>query len=148
MTSTKPGRLTGDIDLLSYYNLIPIYNKVVKPYPPSNRSEGIEPTLLPYINYLPGKLDMEPDGYLINILRDPQVNETGPDIKPLDMDTLKDAFTLKEGPVPGFDVSILGTDDGNTLAQYNGVEKDNNGNSCHVYIYMCVCTSIDIIPLV
>jgi hypothetical protein len=46
-------------------------------------------------------MDMEPDGYLFNLLRDPQAVESGPDIKPLDSETLKDAFSLKEGPVPG-----------------------------------------------
>jgi hypothetical protein len=46
-------------------------------------------------------MNMEPDGYLINLLRDPQAVESGPEIKALDVDTLKDAFSLKEGPIPG-----------------------------------------------
>lgn len=46
-------------------------------------------------------MDMEPDGYLLNLLRDPQAVESGPEIRPLDAETLKDAFSLKEGPVPG-----------------------------------------------
>lgn len=46
-------------------------------------------------------MDVEPDGYLFNLLRDPQAVESGPEIKPLDAETLKDAFSLKEGPVPG-----------------------------------------------
>lgn len=46
-------------------------------------------------------MDMEPDDYLLRLLRDPQAVENGPEIRPLDTDTLKDAFSLKEGPVPG-----------------------------------------------
>lgn len=44
---------------------------------------------------------MEPDDYLLRLLRDPQAVENGPDIRPLDAETLRDAFSLKEGPVPG-----------------------------------------------
>lgn len=46
-------------------------------------------------------MDMEPDDYLLRLLRDPQAVENGPEIRSLDADTLKDAFSLKEGPVPG-----------------------------------------------
>jgi len=46
-------------------------------------------------------MDMEPDDYLLRLLRDPQAVENGPEIRPLDADTLRDAFSLKEGPVPG-----------------------------------------------
>ncbi|CEP09283.1 hypothetical protein [Parasitella parasitica] len=109
--SKKPPALLGSQDLLTYFNLIPIYNKVVKPYPPPDRAVGLDPTLFPYISDLPGKMDMEPDDYLLKLLRDPQAVDSGPEIRPLDAATLKDAFSLKEGPVPGFDPSILGTDD-------------------------------------
>lgn len=44
---------------------------------------------------------MEYDGYLMNLLRDPQAVESGSEIKLLDAETLRDAFSLKEGPVPG-----------------------------------------------
>lgn len=44
---------------------------------------------------------MEPDDYLLRLLRDPQAVENGPEIRPLDAETLRDAFSLKEGPVPG-----------------------------------------------
>ncbi|CAO0799246.1 unnamed protein product [Mucor circinelloides] len=107
----KTPTLIGSQDLLTYFNLIPIYNKIVKPYPPPNRAAGLNPTLFPYISDLPGRMDMEPDDYLLRLLRDPQAVENGPEIRPLDADTLRDAFSLKEGPVPGFDASILGTDD-------------------------------------
>ncbi|KAL7314865.1 hypothetical protein PS15m_006381 [Mucor circinelloides] len=107
----KAPTLIGSQDLLTYFNLIPIYNKIVKPYPPPNRAAGLNPTLFPYISDLPGRMDMEPDDYLLRLLRDPQAVENGPEIRPLDADTLRDAFSLKEGPVPGFDASILGTDD-------------------------------------
>ncbi|KAL0082396.1 hypothetical protein J3Q64DRAFT_1720719 [Phycomyces blakesleeanus] len=78
-------------------------------------------------NDLVGKYDVEPDGYLINLLRDPQAVESGPKIKRLDPETLEDAFSLKEGPVPGFDASILGTDDGGS-STYSGV---NPGQYLH-----------------
>ncbi|KAI7901492.1 uncharacterized protein BX663DRAFT_514613 [Cokeromyces recurvatus] len=143
-TSTKKRPyLTGSQDLLKYFNLIPIYNKVVKPYPPPNRASELDPTLYSYISDLPGKMDMEPDGYLLNLLRDPQAVETGSDIRPLDADTLKDAFTLREGPIPGFDASILGNEDGDyntpNSGQYLGGdyhsatagELDYNGERKH-----------------
>ncbi|KAI9476014.1 MAG: hypothetical protein EXX96DRAFT_575439 [Benjaminiella poitrasii] len=117
----KRSYLTGSQDLLKYFNLIPIYNKVVKPYPPPNRAAELDPTLYPYISDIPGKTEMEPDGYLLNLLRDPQAVETGPEIRPLDADTLKDAFTLREGPIPGFDASILGNEDG-------GYNTSNSGH--------------------
>lgn len=48
-----------------------------------------------------GKLEFEPDGYMLGLIRDPQAVENGPDIKPLDSETLRDAFSLREGPIPG-----------------------------------------------
>lgn len=51
----KPPTLIGSQDLLTYFNLIPIYNKVVKPYPLPDRAAGLDPTLFPYISDLPGK---------------------------------------------------------------------------------------------
>lgn len=48
-----------------------------------------------------GRTDVDFDGYLLNLLKDPQAVESGPQIRPLDGETLKDAFSLKEGPVPG-----------------------------------------------
>lgn len=51
----KAPKLIGSQDLLTYFNLIPIYNKIVKPYPPPNRAAGLNPTLFPYISDLPGK---------------------------------------------------------------------------------------------
>ncbi|KAI9033704.1 hypothetical protein CLU79DRAFT_7904 [Phycomyces nitens] len=100
-TMTKRPRLTGSHDLLSYYNLTPLYDKYVRPYSPPNRAAGLDQTLFRYISDLPGKYDVEPDGYLLNLLRDPQAVEGGPKIKRLDPETLEDAFSLKEGPVPG-----------------------------------------------
>jgi hypothetical protein len=40
----------------------------------------------------------------MNLLHDPQAHESGPPIRPLDQDTLRDAFSLKLGPVPGVSV--------------------------------------------
>lgn len=50
----KKTKLTGSQDLLTYFNLIPIYNKVVKPFPPPDRAAGLDPSLFPYISDLPG----------------------------------------------------------------------------------------------
>ncbi|CEG68128.1 hypothetical protein RMATCC62417_04445 [Rhizopus microsporus] len=110
-THQKQQRLSGSQDLLTYYDLLPIYNKVVKPYPPENRASGLNPTLFPYISDLPGKLEFEPDGYLVGLIQDPQAIDNGPDIRPLDSDILRDSFSLREGPIPGFDASVLGTDE-------------------------------------
>lgn len=48
-----------------------------------------------------GKTTVEPDGFLFNLLRDPQVPENGPPIKPFDADVLREAYSLKPGPIPG-----------------------------------------------
>lgn len=50
----KP-KLLGSQDLLTYYNLLPIYDKYVKPYPPPDRSAHLDQTLQPYVADLPGK---------------------------------------------------------------------------------------------
>ncbi|OAD06806.1 hypothetical protein MUCCIDRAFT_160433 [Mucor lusitanicus CBS 277.49] len=123
----KAPTLIGSQDLLTYFNLIPIYNKIVKPYPPPNRAAGLNPTLFPYISDLPGRMDMEPDDYLLRLLRDPQAVENGPEIRPLDAETLRDAFSLKEGPVPGFDASILGSDDTGNNSGGNGYTSNYVG---------------------
>ncbi|KAG0747979.1 hypothetical protein G6F62_000155 [Rhizopus arrhizus] len=100
--------------------------RMVKPYPPTDRASGLNPTLFPYISDLPGKLEFEPDGYMLGLIRDPQAVENGPDIKPLDSETLRDAFSLREGPIPGFDASVLGTDDATTTeGNYEGAQGIN-----------------------
>ncbi|KAI8991327.1 hypothetical protein BDF20DRAFT_844095 [Mycotypha africana] len=136
----KAAVLTGNRDLLAYYNLLPIYEKYVKPFSSADREGGIDPTLMPYFAKLPGKLDTEYDGYLLKILRDPQAVETGPEIRPLDADSLRRAFSLKEGPIPGFDASIFGSDEADT-DDYSGqtvggldkdlYELDHNGERKH-----------------
>ena len=55
MTTTPNNkRLLGSQDLLTYYNLIPIYDKYVRPYPPPDRSSKLDPSLHSYIADLPG----------------------------------------------------------------------------------------------
>ncbi|KAI9310720.1 hypothetical protein BX666DRAFT_2004117 [Dichotomocladium elegans] len=106
----KKPRLLGSQDLMTYYNLIPIYDKFVRPYPPPDRATHLEQSLQSYIAHLPGKNVIEPDGFLFKLLRDPQIPDQGPPIRQLDPDVLRDAYTLRPGPIPGFDASILGTD--------------------------------------
>ncbi|KAJ8655080.1 hypothetical protein O0I10_009287 [Lichtheimia ornata] len=130
----KEARLLGSQDLLTYYNLIPIYDKYVRPYPPPDRGASLDQTLQPYTADLPGKTTVEPDGFLFNLLRDPQVPENGPPIKPFDADVLREAYSLKPGPIPGFDASILGTNDGsssgaNTGQYLSAADKDVYGTS-------------------
>ena len=60
-----------------------------------------------------GKNDIEADGFLFNLLRDPQIPESGPPITKLDSDVLKEAYALKPGPIPGVS-----------------------------YIYICVCVCV------
>lgn len=64
----KPPTLIGSQDLLTYFNLIPIYNKVVKPYPLPDRAAGLDPTLFPYISDLPGKKKKERDNTIYKLL--------------------------------------------------------------------------------
>lgn len=51
----KKTKLTGSQDLLTYFNLIPIYSRVVKPFPLPDRAASLDPSLFPYISDLPGK---------------------------------------------------------------------------------------------
>ncbi|KAI7884949.1 hypothetical protein K492DRAFT_234504 [Lichtheimia hyalospora FSU 10163] len=132
-TQPKEARLLGSQDLLTYYNLIPIYDKYVRPYPPPDRGASLDQSLQPYTADLPGKTSVEADGFLFNLLRDPQVPQDGPPIKPFDADVLREAYSLKPGPIPGFDASILGTNDGSSsganTGQYLSADKDVYGTS-------------------
>ncbi|CAO3617498.1 unnamed protein product [Mucor hiemalis] len=95
----KKKKLTGSQDLLTYFNLIPIYNKVVKPFPLPDRAAGlILHYFLIFQTYLVNWISSQTDIYA---------------------ETLKDAFSLKEGPVPGFDASIFGTDNGGNASSSN-----------------------------
>ncbi|KAI8099153.1 uncharacterized protein BX664DRAFT_320532 [Halteromyces radiatus] len=116
------GRLTGSTDLLTYYGLVTCYKKYI--------SQTIDPTLFSFVADLPGKTTVEPDGYLMDLLHDPHIEaDSANTIRPLDMATLKESYHLREGPVPGFDVSLLGTDDdgGRNSGQY--IDKDVYGIS-------------------
>lgn len=96
MTSPPADHLTGSTDLLTYYNLVPCYKKYT--------NKTMDPTWRPFVADLPGKtsVDQPADNYLLHILRDPHIEEnSGQRIQPLDLVTLKDAYHLKEGPVPG-----------------------------------------------
>lgn len=59
----QPPRLLGSQDLLSYYNLIPIYDKYVRPYPPPDRGASLDQTLAPYTADLPGNIPNAPPLY-------------------------------------------------------------------------------------
>lgn len=63
-------------------------------------SPSIHSSIQTYSFHL-GKTTVEPDGFLFNLLRDPQVPENGPPIKPFDADVLREAYSLKPGPIPG-----------------------------------------------
>ena len=56
-----------------------------------------------------GKTSVEADGFLFNLLRDPQVPQDGPPIKPFDADVLREAYSLKPGPIPGVSAIGLGS---------------------------------------
>lgn len=58
MTTPNPRRLLGSHDLMTYYNLMPIYDKYVRPYPPPDRAAKLDQTLQPYIADLPGNLSV------------------------------------------------------------------------------------------
>ncbi|CAO3651673.1 unnamed protein product [Cunninghamella echinulata] len=126
MTPSTTKRLTGSMDLLSYYNLLPCYHKYIP--------QTMDPTLFPFLANLPGKTSVEPDDYIKRLLFDPHVEESpSQPIQPLDLDTLKEAYKLKEGPIPGFDTSLIFSEEGEATSgntnQYLTLDKDTNGIS-------------------
>ncbi|KAI8333020.1 hypothetical protein BC941DRAFT_455149 [Chlamydoabsidia padenii] len=88
----------------------------------------MDPTWQPFVTDLPGKttVDQPADNYLLHLLRDPHIEEhSGQRIQPLDSVTLKDAYNLKEGPIPGFDITLLGTDDTGRHNHITSIDSDS-----------------------
>ncbi|CAO3651682.1 unnamed protein product [Cunninghamella blakesleeana] len=126
-TTTNTKRLTGSMDLLSYYDLLPCYHKYI--------NQTLDPTLFPFVADLPGKTTVEADDYMKQLLYDPHIEETpSQPIKPLDMDTLKEAYHFKDGPIPGFDPSLIFNEDSETTGNHPNqyvasLDKEMNGIS-------------------
>ncbi|KAJ3119096.1 hypothetical protein HDU96_000011 [Phlyctochytrium bullatum] len=66
-------------------------------------------TYLSYLRDLPGKLEVVKDKNLRDAILAPPKGDPIP-IRTFDEDTLISAFTVKPGPMPGFDASVLGTE--------------------------------------
>ncbi|ORX56718.1 CRAL/TRIO domain-containing protein [Hesseltinella vesiculosa] len=91
-------------------------------------NKTIESSLSPYVHELPGKTTVEPDEFLMQLLRDTAIEPHSQSIiKPLDLETLKEAYNLKEGPIPGFDSSLL--DDSFDSRQYKNAESTYENHS-------------------
>ncbi|KAF9902477.1 hypothetical protein EC991_004853 [Linnemannia zychae] len=109
--ASVPQPLTGSHDLISIFKLQPLYDHYVKQKLPNNEDvPPIEPTYFPFIKQLPGKNDIRPGNYIRQLLEAPEKNYQP--IHQFSTSTLRDAFSLRVGPVPGFDPSVLGTDEG------------------------------------
>ncbi|KAG0377124.1 hypothetical protein BGX24_006697 [Mortierella sp. AD032] len=109
--ASVPQPLTGSHDLISIFKLQPLYDQYVKQKLPNNEDvPPIEPTYFPFIKQLPGKNDIRPGNYIRQLLEAPE--KTYQPIHQFSTSTLRDAFSLRVGPVPGFDPSVLGTDEG------------------------------------
>ncbi|KAF9917713.1 hypothetical protein FBU30_000560 [Linnemannia zychae] len=94
--ASVPQPLTGSHDLISIFKLQPLYDHYVKQKLPNNEDvPPIEPTYAPFIKNLPEAPE-----------------KTYQPIHQFSSATLRDAFSLRPGPVPGFDPSVLGTEEG------------------------------------
>ncbi|KAF9914633.1 hypothetical protein BX616_007892 [Lobosporangium transversale] len=103
-------QLTGSHDLMTTFNLLPLYNRYVKQKNENNEDlPPIEPTYFPFISDLPGKNVIRPGNYIRALLEAPE-KSYGP-IHTFSSSTLRDGFSLRPGPVPGFDPSVLGTEE-------------------------------------
>jgi hypothetical protein len=47
-----------------------------------------------------GKFDMEPDNYLMQLIRNPQQIDIGRGIEPFPEDVLRESFSLQQGRIP------------------------------------------------
>ncbi|KAF9430529.1 hypothetical protein BGZ94_006324 [Podila epigama] len=109
-TNSVPQELSASQDLMATYNLLPLYNQYVKQRLENNEpAPPIEPTIFPYISDLPGKNVIRPGNYIRTLLETPE-KSYGP-IHNFSSSTLRDGFNLRPGPVPGFDPSVLGTEE-------------------------------------
>ncbi|KFH66902.1 hypothetical protein MVEG_07427 [Podila verticillata NRRL 6337] len=105
-----PQELSASQDLMTTFNLLPLYNRYVKQRLENNElASPIEPTYFPYINDLPGKNVIRPGNYIRTLLETPE-KSYGP-IHAFSSSTIRDSFSLRPGPVPGFDPSVLGTEE-------------------------------------
>ncbi|KAK3815234.1 MAG: hypothetical protein J3Q66DRAFT_432998 [Benniella sp.] len=100
----------GSQDLITTFNLLPLYNQYVKQKDENNEDlPPLEQTYLPFISDLPGKNVIRPGNYIRALLEAPE-KSYGP-IDPFPPSTMRDSFSLRPGPVPGFDPSVLGTEE-------------------------------------
>ncbi|KAF9971495.1 hypothetical protein BGZ73_005553 [Actinomortierella ambigua] len=106
----KPQELSGSQDLMAAFNLVPLYNVHVRPKFEGN-PPNTDPTYFPYISGLPGKNVIRPGNYIRALIENPE-KSYGP-IHEFGYSTMREAFSLRPGPVPGFDGSVLGTEDDN-----------------------------------
>jgi hypothetical protein len=98
--------LTSTQDLISRFNLLPAYDKYVRPQlhpdPPDPSEDKKKRSTSSYkhlIKQIPGKHSMKKDDYLVSIMQAPPKDRAP--ILPFDARTLRDAFTVSPEPLKG-----------------------------------------------
>ncbi|KAG0031201.1 hypothetical protein BGZ81_001627 [Podila clonocystis] len=105
-----PQELSASQDLMTTFNLLPLYNRYVKQKLENNEAApAIAPDYFPYISDLPGRNTIRPGNYIRTLLETPE-KSYGP-IHAFASSTIRDSFSFRPGPVPGFDPTVLGTEE-------------------------------------
>ncbi|KAG0337271.1 hypothetical protein BG000_005625 [Podila horticola] len=105
-----PQELSASQDLMTTFSLLPLYNRYVKQKLENNEAApAIAPDYFPYISDLPGRNTIRPGNYIRTLLETPE-KSYGP-IHAFSSSTIRDSFSFRPGPVPGFDPTVLGTEE-------------------------------------
>ncbi len=107
ITPVKP---SPSQDLISLYGLRDLANSVARIDASTGKKRKLRKSYKGHIQDLPGKSDIPTEPYLQSLLNAPE--STGPRIAVLDQGVLRASIgTIRVGPIPGFDVSLLGLDE-------------------------------------
>ncbi|KAF9306549.1 hypothetical protein BGZ74_005124 [Mortierella antarctica] len=105
-----PQELSAGQDLMTTFNLLPLYNCYVKQKLENNEAApAIALDYFPYISDLPGRNTIRQGNYIRTLLETPE-KTYGP-IHAFSSSTIRDSFSFRPGPVPGFDPTVLGTEE-------------------------------------
>jgi hypothetical protein len=99
--------LASTQDLISRFNLLPAYDKYVRPQiqqpdspdPSEDKKKRSTSSYKHLIKQIPGKHSMKKDDYLVSIMQAPPKDRVP--ILPFDARTLRDAFTVSPEPLKG-----------------------------------------------
>ncbi|OZJ05329.1 hypothetical protein BZG36_01551 [Bifiguratus adelaidae] len=128
--------LTGDHDLITRYNLLPAYDRHVRPYPPPNRAQALQTTYYDYISDLPGQItDKYNKRSFMDLIRDERLSGKI-EMIPIDVEMLKKAINLRTGPVPGFDSSILDAPSSPQRGLADSQSNANKANEGSVFVHI------------